>query len=125
MAIIKFENEVKAEFNDLPWVEDYHLSLKGAKKDKFMSAYHRIVSGKRVSEKGWIIECSEFKFWVWKSEFNPLEKALAVSQEKEIAVLVSFTLSNKGKYRPHFAVDDEIPALLQEKKEQSFSFCPF
>jgi len=125
MAIIKFESEGKSEFNDLPWAEDYHQSLKGAKKDKFLNAYHRICCGKQVSDKGWIIECSDFKFWVWKSELKPLEQALAVSQEKEIAVLVCFTLSAKGKYRPHFAVDDEIPALLTEKKESSFNFCPF
>lgn len=120
MAIILFSEDSQKTYHDLPWVEEYYEKLKGAKKDKFLELYHVVESGVEASSKGWVLNCAEFKVWVWNSDSSVLNKALSQAVEKECALVVRLTHTTKGKFKPILAIDDEIPSLIKKNDEKSF-----
>lgn len=125
MAIITFSTEENSSYEELPWIDVYVGNLKGQKLEKFLSAYHVVMSGVEASSKGWIVNSREFKAWVWKSDFAVLQKALDESKRLECALLMKFVSTKNGKLKPIFAIDDEIPALLSKLTESGFSYIPF
>lgn len=125
MAIITFSSEESLSYDELPWVDVYVGNLKGQKLEKFMNAYHAVMSGLEASSKGWIVNSREFKAWVWKSDLAMLKQALGESKRLECALLMKFVLTKNGKLKPIFAIDDEIPALLSKLTESGFGYIPF
>ena len=112
MAIVFFDSETKSTDSVLPWVDDYYAKLSNAKKAKFIDATFVCVSGNQAGKKGWIVECLEFKAWVWMEQAVNLLAAVEHSKIHECKLIVKFSLVKSGRLKPVFGVDSEIPSLL-------------
>lgn len=112
----------KSEETDypLPWVESYVETLDKAKKAAFSKSVFLVKRG-IATDRGFILETVEFKFWMWKSESSVLEEALESSIEKGAALVAMFTKNQKGLYKPILGLDSDQGCVVTGSLKKNFA----
>jgi hypothetical protein len=116
---VRFFKSEEAD-NPLPWVEAYVETLDKAKKGSFCKTIFLVKRG-NSTERGFILETEEFKFWMWKSESSVLATAFKGAFENGEALVVMFTKNAKGLYKPTLGLDSDQGCVVTGDLKKAFS----